>query len=201
MKKISFILLFLAVLFSAQSSQAKVKFGLKGGLNITNFSFSSDVFEESNRTGFYVGPTVWIQLPIVGLGVDGSLLYDQREGKLKGSVSDTEYSETLKQKSIDIPINLRYNIGLSSMASIFFFASPQFDFNVGDDYDDINWKWKDSNISVNLGAGLMLMNHLQINANYNIQCGKTGEFEASDLISDGGDGKMHSWQIGLAYYF
>jgi hypothetical protein len=182
------------MLIIAMPSQAKVKFGLKGGLNVTNFSLNSDVFDASNRAGFYVGPTLLVQLPIVGLGVDGSVLYDQRSGKVESSGTE----ETIDAKSIAIPLNLRYNIGLSSLASIFFFAGPQFDFNVGDDYDDINWKWKDSNISINLGAGLMLASHLQINANYNIQCGKTGEFEASDAF---GKGKMHSWQIGLAYYF
>lgn len=211
------ILTFIAValaLLTTVPAQAQLKFGLKGGVNVTNMSFSSDVLDASNRAGFFVGPTVKFTLPIVGLGIDASALYDQREGKVKLAYKDVESENTVKQQQVVVPINLRYGVGLGSMASVFFFAGPQFGFNVGDKtqtlYEQVaDWRLKSSNFSVNVGAGLMLLNHLQLSANYNIACGHTGDVElkstAVDAISQIAGFKKGSranaWQIGLAYYF
>ena len=70
------------MLFATSSAQAQVKFGLKGGLNVTNMSLNSEVFDADNQTGFFIGPTVKFTLPIVGLGIDASALYDQRDAKI-----------------------------------------------------------------------------------------------------------------------
>lgn len=197
MKKVYMLLLVFALVFVSEA-KAQISFGVKGGLNVTDMSLSNDVFKSSNRTGFYIGPTVKFTLPVVGLGIDASALYDHRSAK----VDDPEGgSETFKQQQIAIPINLRYGFGLGDLASLFIFAGPQFGFNVGGDIDEINWEWKKSNFSVNVGLGLMLVDHLQVNANYNIACGKTGEVKVADAVSEAFDGKFNSWQIGLAYYF
>ncbi|MCI6102630.1 MAG: porin family protein [Prevotella sp.] len=208
------ILTFIAValaLLTTVPAQAQLKFGLKGGVNVTNMSFSSDVLDASNRAGFFVGPTVKFTLPIVGLGIDASALYDQREGKVKLAYKDVESENTVKQQQVVVPINLRYGVGLGSMASVFFFAGPQFGFNVGDKtqsiYDQVaDWRLKSSNFSVNVGAGFMLMSHLQLSANYNIACGHTGDVELKSTAADAlrqikKGSRANAWQIGLAYYF
>ena len=56
MKKILSILMVIACLGMAMPAQAQIKFGLKGGLNITTLSFSEDAFKGDNRTGFFIGP-------------------------------------------------------------------------------------------------------------------------------------------------
>jgi hypothetical protein len=216
MKKIFATAVLAMSVFFTTAVQAEVKFGLKGGLNVTSMSLSSDVLGASNRAGFFIGPTVKFTLPIVGLGIDASALYDQREAKVK--VSDVESnlfnetSNTLKTQSINIPINLRYGIGLGSSASVFIFAGPQFGFNVGSKTQEIyegmaDWKLKTSNFSVNVGLGFMLLNHLQVSANYNIACGKTGEVTLGNVASSvtkgltDSNGRANAWQIALAYYF
>jgi opacity protein-like surface antigen len=183
---------------TAVPAKAEVKFGLKGGLNLTSMSLDANAFSKSNQAGFFIGPTVKFTIPIVGLGFDASALYDQR----KAEVDNT----SVKQQSIQIPINLRYGIGLGSTASIYFFAGPQFGFNVGDKdikTDVGNWTFKSSNISANVGLGLMLLRHLQISANYNFSLGKTGELEQDipGAIKSIDDGKLNAWQIGVAYFF
>ena len=200
MKKIfTLVVLLAAMTFTAQ---AQVKFGLKGGLNLTKMRFDKDVVSKSNQAGFFIGPTVKFTLPVVGLGIDAAALYDQRSAKLDG------VDETLKQRSIQIPINVRYGFGLGSIAGIYFFAGPQFGFNVGDKVTNIisnvvDWRLKDSNLSANVGLGLMLLNHLQISANYNIAFGTTGEFNVlTDVASTvTGKTKANAWQLSLAYYF
>ena len=201
MKKILIVI----ALMASITASAQIKLGVKGGLNVTSMSMNSEVFDASNRTGFFIGPTLKFTLPIVGLGVDVAALYDQRDAKIKQETSSSSTTEeTVSQKQIAIPVNLRYNIGLGETAGLFFFAGPQFGFNVGDKNQSIGnqvseWKLKDSNISVNVGAGVILLSHLQLSANYNIACGRTGDFKVSDVVT--GHSRNNAWQIAVAYYF
>lgn len=207
MKKLFTLIVLVAATYFAVPANAQLKFGIKGGLNITDMSLSNDVFETSNRTGFFIGPTIKFTLPIVGLGIDASALYDQREGEVNVEADDnTLVSTRLKQKSINIPINLRYDIGLGSLAAVYLAAGPQFGFNVGDKnqslYKDVaEWRLNTSNFSVNVGAGVMLLGHLQVGANYNIVCGKTGEITVLDGAASVLRGRSNTWQISAAYYF
>lgn len=207
MKKLFTLIVLVAATYFAVPANAQLKFGIKGGLNITDMSLSNDVFETSNRTGFFIGPTIKFTLPIVGLGIDASALYDQREGEVNVEADDnTLVSTRLKQKSINIPINLRYDIGLGSLAAVYLAAGPQFGFNVGDKnqslYKDVaEWRLNTSNFSVNVGAGVMLLDHLQVGANYNIVCGKTGEITVLDGAESVLRGRSNTWQISAAYYF
>ena len=202
MKKILTIAVLFAALMTAVPAKAEVKFGVKGGLNLTSMSLDANAISKSNQAGFFIGPTFKFTIPIVGLGFDASALYDQRKGSIGANGNET----SIKEQSIQIPINVRYAIGLGSTASIYFFAGPQFGFNVGDKdikTDVGNWTFKSSNISANVGLGLMLLRHLQISANYNFGLGKTGELEQDipGAIKSIDDGKLNAWQIGVAYFF
>ena len=188
---------------TAVPAKAEVKFGLKGGLNLTSMSLDANAISKSNQAGFFIGPTFKFTIPIVGLGFDASALYDQRKGTISG-VNGNETS--IKEQSIQIPINIRYGIGLGSTASIYFFAGPQFGFNVGDKniVSSVgDWTFKSSYVSANVGAGLMLLSHLQVSVNYNFGLGKTGELEQNipGAIKSIDDGKLNAWQIGVAYFF
>ena len=201
------LLVMIVTMTAANNASAQIKFGLKGGVNVTDMSLNSSVFDASNRTGFFVGPTIKVQLPLVGLGIDASALYDQREAKIK--VGNTTTKETLRSQAINIPINLRYGCGLSSMANIFLFAGPQFGFNVGDKDQKITesstWSVKNSNFSLNFGAGVTLLSHLQLTANYNVVCGKTSDATITEgleqLTNKEVRSRANAWQIALAYYF
>lgn len=201
------LLVMIVTMTAANNASAQIKFGLKGGVNVTDMSLNSSVFDASNRTGFFVGPTIKVQLPLVGLGIDASALYDQREAKIK--VGNTTTKETLRSQAINVPINLRYGWGLSSLANIFLFAGPQFGFNVGDKDQKIDekstWSVKNSNFSLNFGAGVTLLSHLQLTANYNVVCGKTSDATIKEGIEQLTNKEVRSranaWQIALAYYF
>lgn len=211
MKKVLSIVFLVAAMLFAANANAQIKFGLKGGLNVTSMSFSEEVFDASNKTGFFVGPMVKVTVPIVGLSFDAAALYDQKEADVKYTGTEGELGKVnVKQQSINIPVNVRYGFGLSSLANIFLFAGPQWGINVGDK----NFKWnesssyslKKSNFSVNVGAGVTLLNHLQVSANYNIACGKSADAtlsKALDAAANAGKDKSHnnSWQIALGYWF
>ena len=201
MKKIFTTIVLMAAMLVVIPAKAGINFGIKGGYNITNFSFSGDVIAKDNQQGFFIGPSLKIGIPVLPIGFEIAALYDQRDAKLEG--------EKISQKSINIPINVRYELGLGDMAGIYVAAGPQFGFNIGDksfNFDDVaDYKLKDSNLSINLGAGLRLVKHLEIGFNYNIALGKTGEFNvidgAGEALGINGNGKANAWQISAAYYF
>ena len=210
MKKVLSIVFLVAAMLFAANANAQIKFGLKGGLNVTSMSFSEEVFDASNKTGFFVGPMVKVTVPIVGLSFDAAALYDQKEADVKYAAEGELGKVNVKQQSINIPVNVRYGFGLSSLANLFLFAGPQWGINVGDK----NFKWnesssyslKKSNFSVNVGAGVTLLNHLQVSANYNIACGKSADASLSkalDAAANAGKDKSrnNSWQIALGYWF
>ena len=189
----------MAVAF-AMPSKAQFSWGIQAGLNMSNVSVKDAADNVGgaieSRTGFFVGPTVKFSLPIVGLGIDASALYDQREGKAG--------DETVKAQSIQIPINLRYGIGLGSVAEVFAFAGPQFGFKLSGDknYGVADWTLKSSNFSANIGIGATVLSKLQAKLNYNIALGTTGEFESvNKTIQQVADAKFNAWQVSLAYFF
>jgi hypothetical protein len=209
MRKILSTILFTAVLLVVTPVKAQLKLGVKGGLNITEMSFSAGTLDKSNRTGFFIGPTVKFSIPIVGLGIDVAALYDQRDSKIEDN--------SVSEKYVNIPINLRYNIGLGDLASVFFAAGPQFGFNIGSKTFDISslanaqttadqYKMKDSQFSINVGAGVALINHLEVGATYNIVCGKTGDVTYTSAVGSISEqivktNRTNAWQIYAAYYF
>ena len=189
--------------------QAQVKFGLQGGLNVTSMKLNSELFDVNNRNGFFLGPTLKIGLPISGIGIDIAALYDQREAKVN--------EETIKQKSIVIPVNARLNFGLGAVGA-FIAAGPQFGFNVGDkefSFKDLKgstetakdkFQLKKSNFSVNVGGGVHF-GKLDVGVTYNIAIGKTADVDAEgawnttkDAVKNF-DAKNNAWQVYAAYYF
>lgn len=192
MKKLYTTLAIAVAMLVAIPSQAQVSWGVRAGANLVNMKMSSDVLGSKNNAGFYAGPTVKFTVPIIGLSFDASALYDQRTAKVTEGDVENEY----KQQTIQIPINIRYGWGLSSLANVFLFAGPQFGFNVSKKYEDLSWK--SSQFSVNVGIGATVLNHLEVKANYNVVCGKS-----ASAVIDGfsGNSRYNAWQLGLAYYF
>lgn len=191
MKKIIGVLMIAVCIGMAIPAQAQINFGVKGGLNLSKASLS-DVpgnFKKDNFTGFFIGPMAELNIPIVGLGVDASLLFAQRGIK----VSEAGDDYTIKQNGIDIPVNLKYNIGLGSLVGIYLAAGPDFyfDFEKKTGIDK-----KKAEVGINVGAGVKLLNHLQVGANYNIPLGDTADIKGTE-----GSYKTKTWQVSVAYIF
>lgn len=191
MKKIVSTLVVMLCLFMAVPSQAQIKFGLKGGLDISKL----DTKVSGNTTGFFVGPMLDVTLPIIGLGIDVAALYSQ-------SGIDVNNKSSEKLKSVEIPVNLKWTLGLGSTFGVFIAAGPQFGFSINDGWKQLMEESNKSFVSVNVGAGLKLLRHLQVGVNYNIGASKLG-----DMIVDSSEGKLrsgirkNSWQVSLAYMF
>ena len=194
MKKLLSTLMVIACLALAIPAQAQIKFGVKAGLNVSKLHLSENIVSKDNRAGFFVGPTAEFTLPLLGLGIDGSVLYNQF-----GVESE---KGTSTKKSIEIPINLRWTVGFSSLVGAYVAVGPQFGFNVGDRWFDEVCEFKKNTTSFNVGAGLKLLGHLQVGATYNFALkdnGKIHDDDIEDLATIGF--KQNTWQVSVAYLF
>ena len=202
MKKIFSVLMVAVALLMAAPAQAQlIKFGVKGGLNMSKIDWEGGVDgNKDNTTGFFIGPMAEFTLPVIGLGVDGALMYSQRG---KG-----EY----KEQGVEIPVNLKYTIGLGSVAGIYIAAGPDFFFNFKDKKDAeisdviIHGKPatkdymspKKAQVAVNLGVGVKLLKKLQVGVTYQIPMGDSFEWkDAAEAFS----AKTKTWQVSAAYIF
>ena len=198
----------LAMLSAVMPVQAQVRFGLKGGLELTQMEFSSTALRESNRAGFYVGPQLKFQLPVVGLGIDVSALYNRRNVKVEG--------ESLTQQSLLIPANVRYGVNIGELLGIFLCAGPQFSFNLGDDIfywrDDLEnnnqYSLQNTLLSMNFGGGVNIGPNLEATIYYNVPLGKTADFTWDKLGEElknekwsRAKSRINAWHIALSYYF
>ena len=188
MKKIVSVLLVAVALMMAAPAQAQlIKFGVKGGMNFSELDLNVRTFEgvKEKSTGFFIGPMAEITLPIVGLGIDGALMYSQRG------------SDELKEQGLEIPVNLKYTIGLGSMLGIYIAAGPDFFFN----FKDVDWEnveAKKTQVALNLGAGVKLLRKLQVGINYQIPMGDNFEWkDAGKAIT----AKNKTLQASIAYIF
>lgn len=204
------IILCFALLLATTAAQAQlgVKFGVEAGMNVSKVDFSSlgGNFSSDNRYGFYVGPKMNLSI-LAGFGVDAAVLYNQKRMNL----SD-DYSRTLR--SVEIPLNARYTIGLGKLLGIYVATGPQFGWNIG------NTKWtstgadgirdtfkrKNANVSWNFGGGFKVLDKVEIGVGYNLALSKYAKavrkvINTPDTEGKNYDFKTNTVQLQVAYLF
>lgn len=212
MKKYIVYITFIATLFS-MSSRAQVRFGIQAGWNVNKVTWKWKQLKENiksdNRNGFFAGVTLDVTVPIVGLGVDFAVLYDNRVVAVPTSYEDV--NKTMEY--IVVPVNLRYSIGFGDFLNIYGATGPQVSYNIGDRswiLDDrfltawtSGWEISKSDLSWNIGGGFTLFNHIRLGYNYNIMLGHTNEFTIRRVggYIERGTLKDNAHQISFTYFF
>lgn len=201
MKKI-FGFIFALCLFVAIPANAQFDFGIKAGTNLAGSPSDIKGVSSDGYTGFFAGAMAKFTLPIVGLGIEGDVLYSQSGAEVGG--------EKVKNHSIEVPIYLRYDLGLPVVSKVlvpFIAVGPQFGFKLSDDGSNLSdvarFEYKKSQLSLNLGAGAVFFSHLQAHINYNIAMGNTSEYSefAGGAWNVMTKSKTNTWQVSLAYLF
>lgn len=195
LKVLAFIAAIFATVAVANAQLPSVRIGLQGGVDINSVNLKGDKsnLDKENRMGFFVGPTVQMKLPLLGLGLEIGAMYSQN--KLECGSRDV----TLK--SIEVPVNERISYDFGNIIGVFAFAGPQFNFNVDRTVVD-GFEIKKNRISANFGGGVKLLNHLQLSVMYNLAINRTAtllanpEFGNSDI-----DLKQNMWKASLTYLF
>lgn len=201
MKKILSVLLCVAALWMALPAQSQVRVGLKGGLNVSTVTFSEDIFDGDNRIGFFIGPMAEFSIPLLGLGVDVAALYSQTDARASVSYEGETASTSNTLKSVEIPVNLKWNFGLGSTAGVYVAAGPQFGFNIGSGHFAEAFDMETCYTTFNVGAGVKLFRHVQVGLNYNFGISKMAKTVSEDYEGPEINMKKNTWQVSLAYMF
>ena len=215
MKRIIFsVVMLLSVLGTQTASAFSFDWGVTGGLNLTKLKIDgshSRLLDSENRAGWFIGPKVNVGL-IAGFGLDGALLYSQVKYNMTYTdegLANFEVSESETMRSIAIPINLKYSIGLGKVANVYVATGPQFDFNVGSKTSETyagTFKRDNMTTTWNVGAGVKLLGHLDVGLGYNIALNHSAERLIGTTVGDTfigkrNDCKANTFKVQLTYYF
>lgn len=197
MKKTVTVMILALMALVTIPAQAQLRFGVKGGVNISSVHFNSDLLKADNVTGFQIGPMIETSIPLVGVGLDAAILYSQK-GMGIGS-------EEIKTDYIDVPVNLKWKFGLP-IVKAYLAAGPYVGFRVGGDkiWNVIGEQIEAKSFSagLNFGVGVELLSHLQVGFNYGL--GLTDNYSStalSILDSDKTTGKNRGWAVTAAILF
>lgn len=209
MKKLKIFLLAVVAAFTlAMPASAKFRVGITGGvtLNELNFkdatasSITDQLKDTGNHTGYTVGLTSEFTVPIIGIGCDASVLYTHR---ILGYQTATDNDATPAADLVEIPIHLRYKLGLPAVGNIvtpLIFTGPSFGFRVSDEIID-ELKTKSCQVLWDLGLGVELFKHLQVTAKYSWGINDFVQYVPKAGINAEQLGKANGWTISAAIMF
>ena len=199
MKKVTGLVLIILMAFIAVPAKSQLKFGVKGGLNISSVHLNSDILKADNVTGFQIGPMIETTIPLIGVGLDAAILYSQKGMDVK---SETGTATNVKTDYIDVPVNLKWKFGLPIIKG-YLAAGPYIGFRVGGDkFWEIpgsvvgQVKAKNFSAGLNFGAGVELISHLQVGINYGLGLTDNYSAEKYDL-----NAKNRGWSVTAAILF
>lgn len=212
MKKTLIILLVAIMGFGyAGQANAEFKFGPRIGLNVNKMSINKNVFDGENRCGFTGGVQAEYMIPVINLGFDLSLMYSYMDSKVKAEAAGASVEGSTKtgKHFLEIPLNLKYKIGIPGIANIlrpYVFTGPSVAFKLDKSKDDALFDTKTTQWAWNLGLGLEFINHLQVSAGYgfginNIMDGVKIPITGGTVNTGKIKAKNNYWTISVAYLF
>ena len=204
LKNLFFSVLFVGAFMIGATANAQLRFGLRGEVGINKPSVSKSLFEVENLNAFKVGPTAEFTLPVVGLAIDGSLLYSNQKMNVKTIKSESSITE-VNEHYIDIPVNVKYKMGIISPVKVFLAAGPYGSFRVGG--DELKLKSVQETIDkkkfeagLNFGFGAEIISRVAVGFNYRLKLTddySVNEPELKDLLND----NKGLWTLTAVVYF
>lgn len=192
-----FLAVFVLTLAVAVPASAQFRFGIKAGAAISKLSFDKEVFNSDNRGGFTGGVMTEFTVPVLGIGMDASVMYAQRSIDVVST--DPAMSGKDTRSYIDIPVNFKWKIGLPIVGKIvspFLTTGPDFSFLCSKQNFKDAWSSRKFDVAWNVGAGIEFVRHLQVAASYGF--GLTNSASGDNAIFKG---KNRFWTVTVAYLF
>lgn len=195
MKKI--ILAAIAVMTVGFASAQDVRFGVKAGVNLSNFA--GDIDNTSSRVGFQAGGFAEFKISNKFF-IQPELLYSNEGSKIKESESDYLYKTKLNLSYLNIPVLAKYyiidklNIEAGPQIGFLLAAKSKWDETYdGEKYsgkDDVKDAFKSVNFSLNVGAGYDFTDNISAGVRYN--------FGLSNISDNDENLKIHNNVISLS---
>lgn len=189
------------------SAEAQFHWGVRAGADFSKFPTTADQFKSDYYTGFHVGPTVEMKLPL-RFSVDASLLFSQKNVGIT-SMEKTEVKDILKTNYFVVPVNAKFDLVSLPGADVMVIAGPQFNFMLNNNLEDLTnlnnlreTEAKKASVGVNVGLGVRVLKMLQISALYNATLSDDYKFTSlNQTTQDVFNAKTNSFVIQAAVLF
>ena len=213
MKSIKVLLVAIAAVFmTTLPAAAQFRIGPRIGTEINQMRFDKSVFDGENRAGFTGGLMMEFTVPVIGVGMDLSVMYVHRVNAVKagdGSNIGDELQGVLTDKTfrkrdyIEIPLNLKYKLSLPLVSKVlvpFVTTGPSFAVLVSGKAIKDGFKNKKCDVAWNFGLGLQFFSHLQVAASYGIGLNKAVD-ALTGINAEPIEGKNNYWTVTAAWLF
>lgn len=189
------------------SAEAQFHWGVRAGADFSKFPTTADQFKSDYYTGFHVGPTVEMKLPL-RFSVDASLLFSQKNVGIT-SMEKAEVKDILKTNYFVVPVNAKFDLVSLPGADVMVIAGPQFNFMLNNNLEDLKdlntlreTEAKKASVGVNVGLGVRVLKMLQISALYNATLSDDYKFTSlNQTTQDVFNAKTNSFVIQAAVLF
>jgi hypothetical protein len=159
------------------ASIAFSQLGIKGGVNISNFSGDfPDNIEKSSLTTFHFGG-LW-KFNFGALALQPEVVFSEQGAKLEKAGVETNF----KVSYVNIPVMLQWQTD----GGFYLEGGPQAGFKVSESLPDSIQSdlAKSGDFSIGLGLGFNRGGGLGIGARYNVGISQIGEFDSDDISPD-----------------
>ena len=189
------------------SAEAQFHWGVRAGADFSKFPTTAEQLKSDYYTGFHVGPTVEMKLPL-RFSVDASLLFSQKNVGIT-SMEKTEVKDILKTNYFVVPVNAKFDLVSFPGADVMVIAGPQFNFKLNNNLEDLKdlntlreTEAKKASVGVNVGLGVRVLKMLQISALYNATLSDDYKFTSlNQTTKDVFNAKTNSFVIQAAVLF
>jgi len=187
-------------------SSSDVRFGIKGGMNVSSLSDNADLADQGSKIGFNAG--LFANIPIAeSFSIQPEVLYTQYGDKYDQVVLGNRYSYANHLDYVAVPVMFQYNF----IPNLYVEAGPEFGFMVSaknkaknETNNDViaeSGNYKDNfntfNVGIGLGAGYYFTDNIGLTARY-----VAGVTDIAKYRPNGSDAiRNNVFQVGLAYKF
>ncbi len=187
MKKV----IFLPLLLITGIVNAQLQFGLKGGVNISNFTGGNfNNIEKSAYVAWHGGGLIRIKFD--HLVLQPELLFSSQGAKLDDGITEENYKVTY----VNVPIMVQWQF----KGSFYIEAGPQVGFKISEDIPNtaIEDFAKGTDLSFGVGLGFLKSKGLGIGGRYTVGISKVGDFDSANIDPDFKNGVI---QFSLIFIF
>ena len=205
MKRISLLMAVLVFVTVAAMGQTTSRWGITVGTDINEVHFKQkDILPSSRMWGPQIGVTSEMNFSGIGFGVEGSLLYTLKQGKVNYGdrtmwAAEGAGNETLSMHYIDVPLHLKFKWhrlnGFESTLMPLLYVGPQFSFLVHGNHGELN-SYPPVNVYLDMGAGIELMERVQLRAGYNFSVGQSFHTK----LLDDNVAKNRTWYMNVTWF-
>ncbi len=182
-------------------ANSQLRFGVKGGLNLNSLHFNdaATTFGDENKCGYTLGVMTEFQIPLIGLCFDLSAMYTRMNAEL----TEDQKEMNIGKDFLEIPLNIKYKFGLPLVGNIvkpYLLTGPAVAIKLNKSSKSENSEpTKTAQAVWNVGLGLELINHLQIQGSYGFGMNNIAK-QWSDKIGTV-KAKNNYWTITAAWLF